>query len=112
MSNLVTANTRVEWAEETPTEDEKMTYTFEDLILSNVLAVMHPKLPAIVEQKFHDKIKDKSCDICGKMFSVTANLERHKQRIHLGVRPFGCEKCTYKAKSTKEVTSFPLKIST
>ena len=39
-------------------EDEKMSYSFEDLILCNVLTLLHPKLPAFVEKKFHDKIRD------------------------------------------------------
>ena len=58
MSNLVSSGTKVDWAEETPDTDEKMTYTFEDLILSNVLSLLHPKLPAYIEKEFADKIKD------------------------------------------------------
>ena len=58
MANLVSADTKVEWADETSKEDEKMSYSFEDLILCNVLTLLHPKLPAFVEKKFHDKIRD------------------------------------------------------
>ena len=46
----------IEVVENVLVEDEKLTPSHEDLILLNVLMLLHPKLPAYIKDKYSDKI--------------------------------------------------------
>ena len=56
MSNLGTAGEKITWRNETLTTDEKLSPSHEDLILLNVLQIIHNKLPAYVKDQYAHKI--------------------------------------------------------
>ena len=56
IGNLAKKDDRIEWKNETLTSDEKLTPSHEDLILMNVLQILHPKLPAYIKEHYAHKI--------------------------------------------------------
>jgi hypothetical protein len=44
---------------------------------------------------------DNICDICNKIFSSKSKVKRHKNNIHLKLKPYECNKCGFKC-SQKE----------
>ncbi len=36
-----------------------------------------------------------ACDLCGRMFKKRGSVARHKNAVHLGVRPFRCNVCGF-----------------
>ena len=52
MGNLSKRGDVISWKNETMKEDEKLTPAHEDLILLNVLQLIHPKLPAYIREKY------------------------------------------------------------
>ena len=60
MGNLAKKDEKIEWKNETLTEDEKLSPSHEDLILLNVLTLLHPKLPGFIRENYAHKMgKDK-----------------------------------------------------
>ena len=56
LGNLAKKNDVILWKSQTLTEDEKITPSHEDLILLNVLTLLHPKLPAFVKEQYGHKM--------------------------------------------------------
>jgi hypothetical protein len=56
MGNLAKKNTKIEWKNEVLHEDERLTPSHEDLILLNVLKLLHTKLPAYIRENYAHKI--------------------------------------------------------
>ena len=56
IGNLAKRGDVVEWKNETLKEDEKLTASYEDMILLNVLHLLHPKLPMYVREQYAHKI--------------------------------------------------------
>ena len=52
IGNLAKKDTKIEWKNEKLQEDEKLTPSHEDLILLNVLMIIHPKLPNYVRENY------------------------------------------------------------
>ena len=48
----------------------------------------------------HVKEKEFPCKECPKQFAFPNKLKGHIQQVHLNLRPYGCEKCIYKASSS------------
>ena len=46
-------------------------------------------------------VKDKKflCNECPKKFIFNDDLKKHIERVHRNLRPYGCEKCSYRASS-------------
>lgn len=56
IGNLAKKDERIDWKNETLEEDEKLSPSHEDLILLNVLSLLHPKLPAYVRENYAHKM--------------------------------------------------------
>ena len=56
IGNLAKRGDVVEWKNETLKEDERLTASYEDMILLNVLHLLHPKLPLYVREQYAHKI--------------------------------------------------------
>ena len=56
MGNMAKKGDVILWKQETMAADEKLSPTQEDLILLNVLTLIHPKLPAYVKENYGHKI--------------------------------------------------------
>ena len=56
ISNLAKKSTYIEWKNESMKENETLTPSHEDLILLNVLGLLHPKLPAYVRENYSYKL--------------------------------------------------------
>lgn len=56
IGNLAKKSTVIDWKGETLKEDEKLTPSHEDLILMNVLQLLHPKLPSFIREQYAHKI--------------------------------------------------------
>ena len=56
ISNLAKKSTLIEWKNETLKENESLTPSHEDMILLNVLGLLHPKLPAFIRENYSYKI--------------------------------------------------------
>ena len=56
MGNLGKKDDKIHWQNSTLKEDEKLTPSHEDLILLNVLQLLHPKLPHYVKDQYAHKI--------------------------------------------------------
>ncbi len=56
MGNLGKKGETIKWQDSTLAQDEKLTPSHEDLILLNVLFLLHPRLPAFVKENYSDKI--------------------------------------------------------
>ena len=56
LGNLKPLGTKIAWADETLEQDEKLTPSHEELILLNVLQLIHPKLPAYIRANYSHKI--------------------------------------------------------
>ena len=52
IGNLAKQGTKIEWKNEVLKEDEKLTASHEDLILLNVLMLIHPKLPNYIREHY------------------------------------------------------------
>ena len=60
IGNLAKKDSKIEWKNEILTEDERLSPSHEDLILLNVLTLIHPKLPSYIREMYAHKIgKDK-----------------------------------------------------
>ena len=58
MGNLGKRGDRIEWQNSSLTQDEKLLPSHEDLILLNVLQLLHPKLPKYVKENYVHKIRE------------------------------------------------------
>ena len=56
LGNLARRGDEIKWKKINLTEDEKLTPSHEDLILLNVLTLIHPKLPAYVKEHYGHKM--------------------------------------------------------
>ena len=56
MDNLGHTGDKIAWKNQTLEKDEVLTASHEDLILLNVLSLLHPKLPEHVRQIYSDRI--------------------------------------------------------
>ena len=56
MGNLGQSGDKIHWQNTNLKEDEKLTPSHEDLILVNVLQIMHPKLPIYIKELYAHKI--------------------------------------------------------
>ena len=56
IGNLKPSGTRINWLRQNLQEDEKLLPSHEDLILLNVLNLLHPKLPAYIRTNYAHKI--------------------------------------------------------
>ena len=56
LGNLARRGDEIKWKNTTLTEDEKLSPSHEDLILLNVLTLIHPKLPAYVKEHYGHKM--------------------------------------------------------
>lgn len=58
IANLAKKNDVISWKNEVLKEDEKLSPSYEDLVLLNVLHLIHPQLPAFVREQYAHKIAD------------------------------------------------------
>ena len=56
IGNLAKQGAFIKWKNTTLSEDEKLTPSHEDLILLNVLTLLHPKLPAYIKETYGHKL--------------------------------------------------------
>ena len=56
MGNLKKKHDVIQWKNETLKEDERLTASHEDLILLNVIQLIHPKLPQYIREQYAHKI--------------------------------------------------------
>ena len=56
IGNLAKKHDKIEWKNETMNQDEKLTPSHEDLILLEVLRILHPKLPFYVRDQYMHKM--------------------------------------------------------
>lgn len=56
IGNLAKKDTKIQWKNETLKEDEKLTASHEDLILLNVLMLIHPKLPGYIREQYSHRM--------------------------------------------------------
>ena len=56
MGNLGKKGDKILWQDSTLAQDEKLSPSHEDLILLNVLFLLHPRLPAFIKEHYSDKI--------------------------------------------------------
>ncbi len=56
IGNLARKDTTIQWKNETLKEDERLSPSHEDLILLNVLTLIHPKLPSYIREVYAHKI--------------------------------------------------------
>ena len=61
LSGLKKKDTKIHWCDKTLSEDEKMSPTFEDFILIQVLKEIHPKLPEFIQKKYAHNIGTEKC---------------------------------------------------
>ena len=55
-----------------------------------------------ISERHLGRIKDKSCDMCGKSFNQERNVERHKKTVHEEIRNFSCPHCRIAAFGAKQ----------
>ena len=56
MGNLAKKGDTIEWKNEKLKEDERLSPSHEDLVLMNVIQLLHPKLPQFIREKYAHKI--------------------------------------------------------
>ena len=87
MGNLGKTGDNIQWQSKTLTEDEKLSPTMEDLILLNVLSLLHPKLPAYVKELYAHKIgqskriMDFKSDILSKAKQYMEEIEENNPQV-------------------------------
>lgn len=94
MGNLGKTGDTVQWQNTVLVEDEKLSPTMEDLVLVNVLQLLHPKLPAYVKEAYCHKIgsskrlMDFKSDILSKAKQYIEEIEEISPQVsHLGTQP-------------------------
>ena len=60
---------------------------------------LNPKSMSFHIKMVHIKDKTNQCSECPRAFVLNDQLKKHVQQVHQGLRPYGCDKCTYKASS-------------
>ena len=55
-----------------------------------------------ISERHLGRIKNKSCDVCGKSFNQEKNVERHKKTVHEEIRNFSCPHCRIAAFGAKQ----------
>ena len=95
IGNLGKSGDHVQWKNSVLQEDEKLSPTMEDLILVNVLQLLHPKLPAYIKEAYCHKIgsnkrlMDFKSDILSKAKQYIEEIEENSPQIsHLNTNPY------------------------
>ena len=87
MGNLGKTGDSIQWQNKTLTEDEKLSPTMEDLILLNVLSMLHNKLPAYIKELYAHKIgqnkriMDFKTDILSKAKQYIEEIEENNPQV-------------------------------
>ena len=90
--------TCVDWHEKTVHEELR------HFSCQNCNAVFGAKetLEKHISERHLGRIKNKSCDVCGKSFNQERNVERHKKTVHEKIRNFSCPHCRIAAFGAKQ----------
>ena len=89
MGNLGQSGDKIHWQNKELTEDEKLTPSHEDLILLNVLQIMHPKLPTYIKEIYAHKIgkskriMDFKTEILNKSRQFIEEIREKENEIHV-----------------------------
>lgn len=77
---------------------------FKKELMDHMKAIHTELLP----KNIFDKLLE--CKICGKKFASPSKLKRH-QNIHIGLKPFKCDKCSYATASKQHLERHNRKIN-